>query len=566
MLRHAVRPGAYHDSLVLLQLQRALSALPGVVEAGVVMATPANREILAERGLLPAEAAEADDLLVVVRATDGDTADAALARVEELLRARPGGESRGFRPRSLAAALRELPQARWVLVSVPGRHAGAVAREALDSGRHVFLYSDNVPMAEEIELKRRAVTSGLLLLGPDCGTARIGGVGLGFANRVRTGSVGLVGASGTGLQAVASRLHALGSGVSQAIGTGGRDLHEAVGGATTLQALDLLRRDPATGVIVIVAKPAAPAVAARVLAAARDTGKPIVAYLLGQPLAGRRLGPVRCAASLADAAAEAAALAGAAATPGAVVQRVAEPATGFARGLFSGGTLAYEALAALDPLLGGVRSNAPLRPEQRLADPRRSAGHAVVDLGADEFTTGRPHPMIDHDLLLGRLRQETADPDTAVVLLDVVLGDGAHPDPAADLAPAIAGARAAAAENGRELEVIVILIGTEDDPQELAAQAARLTAAGAAVVGRVEEAVERIWRRLAPAPPPAPEVALAALAAPFAAVNVGLESFHDSLVAQGAAAVHVDWRPPAGGDERLAGILGRMKAAGSPDR
>jgi FdrA protein len=307
---------------------------------------------------------------------------------------------------------------------------------------------------------------------------------------------------------------------------------------------------------VLIAKPPAPAVAARVLAAAREAGKPIVVYFLGQPVAGRRLGPIRFAASLAEAAREAAALAGRSepsVSP--------EPAAaGFLRGLFSGGTLAYEALAALDPLLGGVRSNAPLRPEQRLAGVRRAAGHTIVDLGADEFTAGRPHPMIDHDQLLARLRQEAADPETAVLLLDVVLGDGAHPDPAADLAPAIADVRSSVAAQGRALDVIVLLIGTEEDPQELAGQAARLTAAGAAVVGRVEEAVERIWRRLAPAPPPAPEVALADLEPPLAAVNVGLESFHDSLTAQGAAAVQVDWRPPARGDEKLAGILARMRA------
>jgi FdrA protein len=554
--RHAVRAGAYYDSLVLLQLQRALAALPGVLEAGVVMATPANREILAERGLLPAGvAAHADDLLIVVRAAQAAAAEAALERVDELLRARREARAGGMRPRSLAAALRELPGARWVLVSVPGRHAAALVREALDAGRHVFLYSDNVALAEEVELKRRAAAAGLLLLGPDCGTARLAGIGLGFANRVREGPVGLVGASGTGLQAVMSRLHALGTGVSQVIGTGGRDLHEKVGGGTTLQALDLLRRDPATAVIGVIAKPPAPAVAARVLAAARDAGKPVVVYFLGQPPAGRRLGPVRFAASLAEAAEELAGLAGGSAP----APLPAIPATaGCARGLFSGGTLAYEALIALEPLLGGVRSNAPLRPEQRLVDARRSSGHTVLDLGADEFTAGRPHPMLDHELLLSRLRQEAADPEAAVLLLDVVLGHGAHPDPAADLAPTIAEILAAAA--GRALEVIVILIGTEDDPQGLAAQAERLRAAGALVVTRVEEAAERIWRRLAPAPPASPEVDLAALAPPLAAVNVGLESFHDSLIEQGAAVLQVDWRPPAGGDEKLAGILARMRS------
>jgi FdrA protein len=530
--RCAVRAGSYHDSIVLMQLQRALSTLPGVLDAGVIMATPANRELLAAGGFdLDGAESGPDDLLIAVRAESETAAAEALSRVDALLRTRAvesGGERR---PRSLASALKQLPEARWVLVSVPGRHAADVAEEAMAQGRNVFLYSDNVPLAREAALKRRARESGLLVLGPDCGTAWIGGVGLGFANRVREGDIGLIGASGTGLQAILSRIHALGSGVSCAIGTGGRDLSAEIGGIAAAQGLDLLRRDSETRVIVLVAKPPDPEVAGRLLALARDTGKPVVVHFLGAPLPGRKLGNVRFAATLS----EAAELAVEVSTESAGLQPEL-PVRGHVRGLFSGGTLAYEAQVGLSAFL----------PRGRFT---------ILDLGADEFTVGRLHPMIDQDLRLRRLRQEAADPQVGMILLDVVLGEGAHADPAGELAPEIARARA-----GRELEIAAIVIGTDADPQGLDTQIATLEAAGARVFRTVSDAVEWVFLHTAStAGPEGPPVPLEEIRAPLAAVNAGLESFHASLLAQGAAAVQMDWRPPAGGDERLAGILARMK-------
>jgi FdrA protein len=552
--RCAVRAGSYHDSIVLMQLQRALAALPGVLDAGAVMATPANRELLAagglEAGLEGLEgdtAAGPDDLLVAVKAESDAAAAEALSRVDALLRVHraqsPGEE---LRPRSLGTALKQLPEARWVLVSVPGRYAADLADEALGHGRNVFLYSDNVPLDREAALKRRARQEGLLVLGPDCGTAVLGGVGLGFANRVRRGPIGLVGASGTGLQAVMSRIHALGSGISQAIGTGGRDLSAEIGGITASQALDLLRRDPETAVIVLIAKPSAPEVAAHLLGLARFAGKPVVVCFLGAPLPGRRLGGLRFAASLGEAAKMAVEL-----EPEGRLE-TGERSAGWLRGLFSGGTLAYEALQGLSAVFSPVWSNFGSR---RLPDPLRSREHTLLDLGADEFTVGRLHPMIDQDLRLRRLRQEAADPGVRLILLDLVLGDGAHADPAGELAPAIAQAR-----QGRDLGVFVIVIGTDEDPQGLEVQVQTLEAAGARVFRTVTEAVEEVCRTLGTPPQPAGvPVPPAAIRAPFSAVNAGLESFHESLLAQGASSIQMDWRPPAGGNEKLAGILARMK-------
>jgi FdrA protein len=539
VLRSAVRAGSYHDSVVLMQLQRALAALPGIVDAGVVMATPANRAMLAASGLLPETGAGGDgDLLIAVRAESEVAAGEALGRVDALLQVRrTGGGGKGFRPRSLQGAVKALPSARWALVSVPGRYAAGVAEEALDLGLHVFLYSDNVAVADEAALKRQARDRGLLVMGPDCGTAIVGGAGLGFANRVRRGPVGIVAASGTGLQLVASRIHELGGGISQAIGTGGRDLSEAVGGITACQALDLLGRDPETETIVLLSKPPSPAVAARVLAAARAAGKPVVVNFLGWAPPVRRLGEIRFAVSLE----EAAEMAGAPhprplshrTTP---ARERGAAAHGGVRGLFSGGTLASEVRLALAAFLG-------------------SGDVKVLDLGDDELTVGKLHPMIDQDFRLRRLRAEAGERSVSTILLDVVLGDGAHADPAGELAPVI---EQALADRAGELAIFALVVGTDQDPQNLEEQTATLERAGAEVFRTPGALVERLWERTAPGAESAAPVPLDALAPP-AVINVGLESFYDSLADRGVQSVQVEWRPPAGGDEKLAGLLARMK-------
>lgn len=541
--RWAVRPGAYHDSVILMQLQRALAGLPGILDAGVVMATPANRDLLEASGLTTDAEAGPHDLLIAVKAESEAAAGEALARVDALLQVRRAGGEQDFRPRSLSSALKLLPEARWVLISVPGRHAAGVAGEALDSDRNVFLYSDNVSLADEAALKRKALSRGLLAMGPDCGTAVIGGVGLAFANRVRRGPIGLVAASGTGLQAVMSHIHTLGSGISQAIGTGGRDLSEDVGGITALQGLDLLGRDPETRVIVLISKPPAPAVAARVLSAAQATGKPVVVDFLGAPLSLRKLGSLHFAASLSETAELAVRL-----TEEDGRESVQTGQGGFLRGLFSGGTLAYETFQGLSAVLPAVHWNPP-----------RSQGHTILDLGADEFTVGRLHPMIDQDLRLRRLRQEAADPEVGTILLDIVLGEGAHADPAGELSSVIV----RVLSDRSDLAILAIVIGTDEDPQNLSEQIATLSRAGARVCRTVDEMVELAWQRLGTAGEKIENpVPLEAVRSPLAVANVGLESFYDSLAGQGVQAVHVDWRPPAGGNEKIAAILSRMKGRG----
>jgi len=584
--RAEVRSGAYYDSVVLMQLQRSLAALPGVLDAGVVMGTDANKDILAQSGLLTpeAQAALADDLVIVVCAEDDAAAQAALDQVNALLTQRREAVVQEYHPRSLESAVQMMPEAQWVLVSVPGRYAAGVARQALRLGKNVFLYSDNVPLDDEVSLKQMAAGKGLLVMGPDCGTAIVNGIGLGFANRVRRGPIGVVAAAGTGLQAVTSRIHQLGSGITHGLGTGSRDLSEAVGAVTARQGLDLLSRDPETQVIVLVSKPPSPQVADDLLQLARSTGKPVVVDFIGYspPVRGGKRGGqvdnLHFVTSLDEAAELAVQEAGGKeqgskeqgskeqGNKGAICDpatlRPCDPAQRYLRGLFSGGTLAYEALLILQGYLPGVYSNVPLKKEHRLANSLVSQEHTIVDLGEDEFTVGRLHPMMDNDLRLRRLHQEADDPEVAVILLDVVLGYGAHPDPASELAPAIAEARAKAEQAGRHLEVVAVVVGTDEDPQDFDAQVQQLEEAGAQVETSNEAAIHYVGRLLQSPisniqyPKP---VALTILHTPLSAINVGLESFTESLRAQGAPVIQVDWRPPAGGDERLMAILERMK-------
>lgn len=553
--RHDVRRGAYYDSVVLMQLQRGLIGLPGVVDAGVVMATPANRDLLAANNLLPESmTASPDDLLIVVKAETDAAASDAIQQVDSLLAKKRSPTSQEFRPRSLSGAVKQLPEASWVLVSVPGRFAAGVAREALDLGKHVFLYSDNVSLEDEISLKKTAREKGLLVMGPDCGTAIINGIGLGFANRVRRGSIGVVGASGTGTQAVTAQIHNLGGGISHAIGTGGRDLKSEVGAVTAHQALDVLARDSETSVMVLISKPPSPDVATQLISAAQGTGKPVVIYFIGYPAPARKIGNLHFAVSLSEAAEMA-------------VSSNLELVTGtqlpitnyYLRGLFSGGTLAYETLLGLQASLSPIYSNAPITNHQLLKDPLKSECHTIIDLGDEFFMVGRLHPMIDNDLRIRRMKQEAADEQVRMILFDVVLGEGSHMNPASELVPVIKEIRDSRPET-RELEFVAIVIGTEDDPQNVQSQVSQLMDAGVTVFRTATEAVEYISLRFGtPKKSEGVSVNLEQLKQPLTAINVGLESFYESLTSQGAQAVHVEWRPPAGGNERLASLLQKMK-------
>ena len=475
-----------------------------------------------------------------------------------------------FLPKSQESAAKTLPDAKWTLISVPGRYAAGVSWEALRLGTHVFLYSDNVSLEEEIALKKKGAEKGLLVMGPDCGTAIINGIGLGFANQVRKGSIGMVAASGTGLQQVSVRIHQLGRGLTHALGTGGRDLTSQVGGLTARMSLELLDRDPETKVIVLVSKPPDPEAADGIIDFARGLSKPVVINFIGYASTLQQIDNLYFTTTFDDTAAAAVKLA----DDSKLTQEEEDlhldqfnSGQKYLRGLFSGGTLAYEALLILDYYLPTVYSNVPINKEYRLKNSLVSQGHTIVDLGEDEFTVGLLHPMMDHELRIRRLEAESEDPETALILLDVVLGYGSHPDPAAELVPAIKTARSKAKKAGRYLEVVTVISGTDADPQDMKSQEEQFLGAGARVFHSNDAAARFVGRLVRTLEGKEAQensesfkpVDLESLTGEFSAINVGLESFTESLVAQNVEAVQVDWKPAAGGDPDLMALLEKMK-------
>jgi FdrA protein len=458
----------YVDSVRLLEATRAMRETPGVDWAWALMATPANQETLADEGIADGlHGAGANDLVLAVRGA-AESMTAALDRAREVLfeesaaRGTDGAQT-DSRPASLDDALVAAPDVNVAIVSVPGPYAALEAHKALTRGLDVLLFSDNVSVADEIGLKRRARSLGRLVMGPGAGTAALAGVGLGFSNRVAPGPVGVVAAAGTGAQEVMTLLHRWGSGVSHVIGVGGRDLSSAVEGTMAEAAIEALDRHDGTELTLLVSKPPAAEVAQRLLGAGR--GKPLVAALIGLDRSVDTAPGVTVCGTLEEGAAAAL---GALGSPepdpvGSIDAEVAMLTTALSPsrrrmvGLFSGGTLAYEAMVIASRHIGPVYSNTPLKPSWALPGP--ADGHVCLDLGEEEYTRGRPHPMIDPEARVELLRRQASDPTVAVVLLDVVIGDGAHPDPAAVLAPVAAELAAEGAA------VVAYVLGTDRDPQ-----------------------------------------------------------------------------------------------------
>jgi FdrA protein len=488
--RMRVFPGTYRDSLLLLSATRAMADGDGVDWASAAMATPVTVEELTSRGFPPGDLAGADAnaLVLAVRATDQRAADEALERGRASLFAqadRAVDEPGHPQPRTISEAAAQLPQANVAVVSVPGPYAAIAAHSALTAGLHVLLFSDNVPLAEEVALKKRASRAGRLVMGPGAGTAVLGGVGLGFANAVGAGPVGIVAAAGTGAQEVMTLLDRWGIGVSHVIGVGGRDLSAGVGGLMARDAVRALDADPGTKVILLVSKPPDAAVASAVISASGAT--PVVAACLGMSAPDGMLAGAPVAATLEQGALRVASILGrpepdlTAGLDG-VAERAAVIGSSrtAVRGFFTGGTLCYEAQVVLGGWLGPVYSNIPLHPELGLPAP--ASAHICLDLGEEEYTKGRPHPMIDPAARKEIMQADAFGDDIAAVLLDVVIGYGSHPDPAGEIAGTCADIVASGAA------VVAYVLGARADSQGLERQRRTLQEAGAIVTASAAQA------------------------------------------------------------------------------
>ncbi|MCP1621875.1 acyl-CoA synthetase FdrA [Pseudomonas nitroreducens] len=560
MLYSVIKPGLFQDSVSLMLLTRKLSDVAGVERVSVMMGTPANKEIFGNTGMLTAEIEKAvpSDLCVALEARSAEVIDLVMQGVDAFL-ANQSVARKGVaysRAHGLHGALAQQPQSNLALISVAGRYAAREAYKALDSGLNVFMFSDNVEADVERELKIYAHQKGLLVMGPDCGTAVIGGVPLAFANKVLSGAIGIVGASGTGIQAVLAAVDAQGEGISHAIGIGGRDLSSTVGGRSALDAISLLVNDPATEVIVFISKPPAREVREHIELALRVQPKPAIALFLGERVEAPQTGELQLAETLDQAASLAVEQLRRVRRREAMARM--RPGQRNISGLFCGGTLAAETALLLAHQLG-------LPPSSHHEDGVMfsALGHRVIDLGDDAYTVGRAHPMIDPSLRSEMLIESSVVPETAVVLFDVVIGYGAHADPAGLVVEAIESGRRQRGRQNGEIAYIAYLCGTRHDPQGWEAQYRKLRDAGIWVCTSSREAAQlalELSSEARPAPTPCRQQQTPALlAAAPRVINIGLQSFADDLARCGASVVQVDWAPPAGGNARLIAALDALQ-------
>jgi FdrA protein len=491
-----VLKNSYYDSAFLMLTSKALREIPGIKDAALVMATEANLEILREIGLFdPDIGVTPNDLIIAVRGEGEEALGQAFKTAQELLHRRKTqiDEGEEYRPVSLDRAVKMLPEANLAIISVPGMYAAREARKALERGLHVMLFSDHVPLEEEVEIKRLARRKGLLMMGPDCGTAIINAKPLCFANVVRRGNIGIASASGSGLQELTCLIHDFGSGISQAIGTGGRDLQKEVGGIMMLMAIEALESDAATEVIVVLSKPPEVNVAEKILSRLRQTGKPCVVHFTGLDIKPPSEN-LSFSGDLEEAAAMAAALSRRERYEGrriasAETEQIAAREAGrmakpqkYLRGLYTGGTLADEAMIIFEREGFAIHSNIQPNRERFLDDPHISRQHTIIDLGDDRFTAGRPHPMIDASIRAARLEKEMEDPEVAVTLLDFILGYGSHEDPCGSILGILKRGKEKSIERGGNLAVVASITGTKEDYQKKEEQRKKLESIGCVVM------------------------------------------------------------------------------------
>lgn len=503
IIKNEVRKNLYFDSVTLMVASSQMRQLDGVENAAVMMGTDHNRALMTDAGLIgpDTEPFDVNDTVVGILAETQEAAEAAVAFFDDFIsKKKTAASTAEKRVKTLTAAKSSAPESNFAVISVPGRFARAEAEKALALGMHVLLFSDNVSLKDEVELKEMAVEKGLLMMGPDCGTTIINGTALGFANVVRRGNIGLVAAAGTGLQEVTVLIDCLGGGISQALGTGGRDLKEEVGGRMMTLCLEALENDPQTEVIVILSKPPHPSVMKKMLSLLENSKKPVIAAFLGGDPALLDGSRVVYAKDL-----ETAAYFGVLAAQGKplemtddraeYVKKLAQEESEklgdgqkYLRGLYSGGTLCYETMLALDAAGIPTWSNIALDKSRLIEGSEVSKENTLLDMGEDFFTNGMPHPMIDFRQRVERMASDAADETVGVMLLDCVCGYGTHEDPAGELAPAIRKAKEIAGEAGRHLTVIASVTATETDPQPRSEQIRQLEEAGALVMSCNAEA------------------------------------------------------------------------------
>ncbi|MCL5730055.1 MAG: hypothetical protein M1165_00620 [Candidatus Pacearchaeota archaeon] len=429
VVENIVLKDRFMDSVYLMSVSNELKGLDGIIETSLMMGTPNNLEILKSSRLLneKGEAARPNDLVIAIKAKDKSVVNSTLKAMDAILTRKES--SAAVKDSSVCHDIESAGKALGgglVFISLPGPFVKREAMKALKAGNHLMIFSDNVTLEEELEIKNFAKRKGLLVMGPDCGTAIIGGKALGFANAIRSGKIGIVGAAGTGIQEVSVLIDRLGEGISHALGTGGRDLSKEIGGITMLQAMDFMLEDKKISVIVLISKPPSEEVAKKILSKAKKSGKPFVVNFIGEKSSKKTDGNLHFAETLEEAAVKAVSLLKGK-SAGDFENESFEAIAGserkklgkgkkYLRGIYSGGTLCQEAILVLKKAGREIYSNISKDKNFKLKDSNKSEKDSLVDIGEDEFTRGIPHPMIDNTLRCKRILQEASDSKVGLLL------------------------------------------------------------------------------------------------------------------------------------------------------
>lgn len=578
MLYTVIKKNSYQDSINLMLLTNSINTLQGVTKCSIMMGTDANKDIFRNSGLGTDEALSSapSDMVIVVETADQKVVENVLSETDKFLNdlavKKKKNSIEGVT--SLEAALEEMPDANLALFSIPGEYAADEIEKAIDKGLNVFSFTDNISLEDEVRLKKKAHEKGLLFMGPDCGTGIISSIPIAFTNVVRPGNIGIVGASGTGIQEVTTIIHRLGGGVVHAIGTGGRDLSQEVNAITVRDAILGLENHDPTDVIVVISKPPAKKVRDEIVELLQSVTKPVVAIFLGEK-PDQHEGNVYLAHTLEETAKIAVDLANnRAVKPNYLEEITYEVKNPLApnktvKGLYSGGTLAAEAGMLISEALelGGL-----IKKEGYILN---TEGYEVMDLGDDMYTQGKPHPMIDPEVRINKIKEYAKDENTGIILLDCVLGYGSHPDMAGALSEAIKEAIQTAKDNGRELYFVATVCGTEQDPQSYEESVKTLKECGVLVEDSNAKAVRlalklkgiefkeadkyvvetKIEKKLLPE---VSDNVIELLNSKPRIVNIGLTSFTDSILEYGGSTVQYDWKPIAGGNKKLIKLLNKL--------
>ncbi|MGI6777062.1 MAG: acyl-CoA synthetase FdrA [Acetivibrionales bacterium] len=496
MIKTVVRANNYMDSIFLMNASKEVMQVKGVKDAVLIMGTEMNKTVLADFGGLTDEAKSAgtNDLIISLDIEDESLVNEVISCLDRILNKKEKHiEKQEFSYQSFKKALSAMPEANLAVISVPGEYAAQEAMTALEHNMNVFIFSDNVPLEDEIELKRVGREKGLLVMGPGCGTSVINNISIGLMSKVRRGSIGIVGASGSGIHEIAVLVHRYGFGISQAIGTGGRDLSREIGGSTMLQGIEYLEQDKNTKVIVLVSKPPHPETTKKIIEKIKHCNKPVVVFFLGGDPQQVTDAGAFSAATLEEAAKIAVDLVqgkgientdyvcyckNELAEFAAKEKAKLKPEQKYMRGLFCGGTHSEEAVLLLQDFVPDLHSNLRFGKVNILADSYVSMGNSLVDMGSEEFTKGKPHPVMDPSILKDRLMMEGSDPEVAVILFDLLFGHGVHKDPVGTIEETLAAIRDKAKAEGRYISMVASLCGTDLDPQDVNSQRKRLEALG----------------------------------------------------------------------------------------